>query len=87
MGDGLTRREVLGKVARGTILLGFGSTAGFLIRKADGQVVWQVDASRCVNSRLDEEGATACSLCTTECVVQQSAVLHLPRLLQHQERG
>lgn len=74
MSDGLTRRDVLSKVARGTVLLGFGSTAGFLIAKADGQVVWQVDASRCVNSRLDEPGVDVCSLCTTECVVQQSAV-------------
>jgi electron transport complex protein RnfB len=74
MSDGLTRREALGRVMRGTVLLGLGSTAGFLIRKADGQVVWQVDASRCVNSRLGEAGADVCSLCTTECVVSQSAV-------------
>jgi len=74
MSDGLTRRDVLGRVARGTVLLGFGSTAGFLIDKADGQVVWQVDTSRCINSRLDEAQAEVCSLCTTECVVQQSAV-------------
>ncbi len=74
MSDGLTRREVLIRVARGTVLVGFGSTAGFLIEKADGQVVWQVDASRCANSRLGEAGAEVCNLCTTECVVQQSAV-------------
>ena len=74
MSDGLTRREVLIRVARGTALVGFGSTAAFLIEKADGQVVWQVDASRCANSRLGEAGAEVCNLCTTECVVQQSAV-------------
>jgi electron transport complex protein RnfB len=74
MSDGLTRRDVLSQVARGTVLLGFGGTAAFLIEKADGQVVWQVDASRCVNSRLGEVGALVCTLCTTECVVQQSAV-------------
>jgi electron transport complex protein RnfB len=74
MSDGLTRRDVIGRVVRGSVLLGLGSTAGFLIRKADGQIVWQVDASRCVNSRLGEAGAEVCTLCTSECVVNQSAV-------------
>ena len=74
MSDGLTRRDALNRVARGTVLLGFSGTAAFLIEKADGQVVWQVDASRCVNSRLGEVGVPVCTLCTTECVVQQSAV-------------
>jgi electron transport complex protein RnfB len=74
MSDGLTRRDVIGKVVRGSVLLGLGSTAGFLINKADGQIVWQVDASRCVNSRLGEAGAEVCTLCTSECVVNQSAV-------------
>ena len=46
MSDGLTRRDALNRVARGTVLLGFSGTAAFLIEKADGQVVWQVDASR-----------------------------------------
>jgi electron transport complex protein RnfB len=74
MSDGLTRRDVIRKVVRGTVLLGLGSTAGFLVRKAEGQVVWSVDTSRCVNSRLDDAGSEVCSLCTTQCVVQQSAV-------------
>jgi electron transport complex protein RnfB len=74
MSDELTRRDVLGKVARGSVLLGLGATAGFLIKKAEGQIVWQVDASRCVNSRLGEVDVEVCSLCTTECVVSQSAV-------------
>ncbi len=74
MSDGITRRDAIQKVVRGTVLIGLGSTAGFLINKADGQVVWQVDTSRCVNSRLGEAGAEVCSLCTTECVVSQSAV-------------
>lgn len=72
--SGITRRDALGKVARGTALIALGSTAGFLVRKADGQVVWQVDASRCVNSRLGEAGTSVCSLCTSECVVAHSAV-------------
>jgi electron transport complex protein RnfB len=74
MSEGLTRRDVIGKVVRGSVLLGLGSTAGFLINKADGQIVWQVDASRCVNSRLGEAGAEVCNLCTSQCVVNQSAV-------------
>ncbi len=74
MSDHPTRRDALSRVARGTVLLGFGGTSVFLIDKADGQVVWQVDASRCVNSRLGDVGAPVCALCTTECVVQQSAV-------------
>jgi electron transport complex protein RnfB len=74
MGDAITRRDAIGRVARGTALIALGSTAGFLVRKADGQVVWQVDGSRCVNSRLGEAGSPVCSLCTTACVVSQSAV-------------
>jgi electron transport complex protein RnfB len=70
----INRRDALAKVARGTVLLALGSTAGFLVRKADGQVVWQVDSSRCVNSRLGDAGTAVCSRCTTECVVHQSAV-------------
>ena len=38
MSDGISRREALTKVARGTVLLALGSTAGFLVRKADGQL-------------------------------------------------
>ena len=74
MSDDMTRRDALVKVGRVSVLLGLGSTAGFLIHKADGQVVWQVDASKCVNSRLGEVGTPICNLCTTECVVSQSAV-------------
>ena len=37
-------------------------------------MVWQVDAARCLNSRLGEVGVAACNLCTTECVVALSAV-------------
>lgn len=74
MSDGMTRRDAFTTVVRGAVLLGIGSTAGFLVRKAEGQVVWQVDSTRCVNSRLGEAGTEVCTLCTTECVVQQSAV-------------
>ncbi len=65
----VTRRGVLGGV-----LAAMGGSAVFLARKAQGQVFWQVDAARCLNSRLGEVGIEACSLCTTECVVALSAV-------------
>lgn len=66
----LTRRTVI----RGAALAGMASTAGYLIQKAEGQVVWQIDPSKCLNSRLGEVGVKACDLCVKECVVTQSAV-------------
>ncbi|MFB3826536.1 MAG: 4Fe-4S binding protein [Bryobacteraceae bacterium] len=65
-----TRRKIL----RGAAVLGIGGAAGYLVHKAHGQIVWQVDANRCINSRLGETVAEACNLCTTECVVALSAV-------------
>ncbi len=69
-----SRRDVLHTAVRGTVLAVLGGGAGFLVRKANGQIVWQVDASRCINSRLGDTGVPVCSLCTTECVVALSAV-------------
>ena len=74
MSDQVTRRSALVKVARGVAVLGLGGTAFFLVRKAEGQVVWSVDAAKCINSRLGETVVEACALCTTECVVSRSAV-------------
>jgi ferredoxin len=74
MSADLTRRSLLGNLARGTVLLTLGGGAGFLIRKANGQVVWQVDTARCLNSRLGEVSAEGCRLCTSDCVVALSAV-------------
>lgn len=74
MSEDITRRDALGKVVRGAVLLGIGGGAGYLVQKAHGQIVWQVDAVKCVNSRLGEVGAEVCRLCTSECVVSQSAV-------------
>jgi len=74
MSEEITRRDVLAKAVRGTVLIALGGGAGFLVRKAHAQVVWQIDAARCVNSRLGEVGVEACNLCTTECVVALSAV-------------
>ena len=61
-------------MARGAAVLGIGSTAGFLIKKAEGQIVWQIDSVKCLNSRLGELGMKACDLCVKECVISQSAV-------------
>src|ERR1019366_3620760 len=74
MSEHFTRRDLLHKAARGTVLATLGGGAGFLVKKAHGQVVWQVDANRCINSRLGEVGVDACNLCTTQCVVALSAV-------------
>ena len=74
MSEEVTRRDVLGGAVRGTVLAALGGGAIFLVHKAQGQVVWQIDAGRCINSRLGEVGVEACNLCTTECVVALSAV-------------
>ena len=74
MSEKVTRRDLLGKTVRGTVLLGLGAGAGYLIKKADGQLVWQVDSVKCINSRLGEVNVDVCDLCTTDCVVSQSAV-------------
>ncbi|HBY62866.1 MAG TPA: hypothetical protein DEH78_23840, partial [Solibacterales bacterium] len=65
MNENITRRTVVAALAGGAL---------FLIHKAHGQVVWQVNASKCVNSRLGEVGVEVCSLCTSDCVVGLSAV-------------
>jgi len=65
MSQNVTRRVAVGALAGG---------AGFLVHKAHGQVVWQVNASKCINSRLGETAAEACNLCTSNCVVSLSAV-------------
>lgn len=74
MSNNSTRRGALGTLARGTVLAGMAGSALFLAKKANGQLVWQVNASKCLNSRLGEVGVEACTLCTTECVVSLSAV-------------
>jgi electron transport complex protein RnfB len=74
MSDDISRRELLTKVVRGTVLAGMGGAAVFLVKKAEGQIVWQVNPSRCLNSNLAKVDIEACNLCTTECVVSLSAV-------------
>ncbi len=74
MGEDVSRRDVLGKAVRGAVLAGMAGAAAHLVKKAEGQLVWQVDASKCINSRLGDVDSEVCGLCTTECVVSQSAV-------------
>lgn len=69
-----TRREVLKHTARGVGILGLGSAAAYLSRRAVAQGVWQIDTTRCVNSRLGMTGVEVCTRCTTSCVVPLSAV-------------
>lgn len=71
MSKELNRRKAIGRMAA---LTGLGATAGFLVNKAEGQVVWQIDSTTCVNSKLGEVGVKVCDLCVKECVVTQSAV-------------
>ena len=60
-------------MARGAAVAGMGVTAGYLVQKAEGQIVWQIDPGKCINSKLGE-GGKACDLCLKQCVVTQSAV-------------
>jgi electron transport complex protein RnfB len=53
---------------------GMGGAALYLVKKAQGQIVWQIDSAKCLNSRLGEVGVKACDLCLKECVVTRSAV-------------
>ena len=70
MSDNPTRRGIL----RGAAVLGLGGAAAHLVNKAHGQILWQVDPAKCLNSRLGETTVDACNLCTSECVVGLSAV-------------
>ena len=62
MSDQITRRGALAKAARGAAAVALGGTAFHLVRQAGGQVVWNVDATRCVNSRVGETGVEVCGL-------------------------
>lgn len=74
MSDQVTRRGALAQAARAAAAVTLGGSAFFLVRKAKGQIVWSVDSAKCINSRLGVTGVEACNLCTTQCVVTQSAV-------------
>ena len=74
MSKKVTRREVLGHAARGTALVGLGGVAALLAVKANKTYAWQIDAARCINSKLGEVGVKVCELCATECVLSLSAI-------------
>jgi electron transport complex protein RnfB len=69
-----TRRSAFKRISRAAAITGMTGAAAFLVRKAEGQVVWQIDSARCVNSRVGEVVAKVCDLCVKGCVVKQSAV-------------
>ncbi len=74
MSRDMTRREVLGNAARGAALVGLGGTAAFLAGKAQGTYAWEIDANKCINSRLGALGVDICEACATDCVLPLSAV-------------
>lgn len=74
MSDKPTRREVLGHAVRGATLLGLGGAAAYLVSKSGSEGAWQVDCTKCVNSRLGALGVEVCEKCATECVLALSAV-------------
>lgn len=63
--EGLSRREVMRKGARGLALITLGSLLGKLVgtARADDNV-WQIQPQKCIQ----------CGQCETHCVLQQSAV-------------
>lgn len=71
-----TRREVLANTVRGVGILGLGGVATYLATKAGEAGAWQIDPTRCINSKLGEGSSAAevCELCAGECVVAFSAV-------------
>ncbi len=70
----VTRREMICSVARGAALAGLAGTTGFLTFKANRIYAWEIDTSKCVNSKLGALGVDVCQLCATECVLSLSAV-------------
>lgn len=68
------RREFLGHVVRGVTLVGLCGSGVFLVNKTRKVYAWQLEASKCVNSRLGATGVDVCELCSTECVETLSAV-------------
>jgi len=74
MSEGTTRRELLVHAVRGAGVIGVGGVAVYLTRKAGAEGTWQLDWSKCVNSRLGATGVDVCDLCATKCVLSLSAV-------------
>jgi len=74
MSEESTRREVLAHAARGTGLLALGGAAAYLAVKADRADCWEIDHTKCVNSRLGDVNVEVCDKCATTCVLGLSAV-------------
>jgi Na+-translocating ferredoxin:NAD+ oxidoreductase subunit B len=74
MNEESTRREVLARAARGTGLLALGGAAAYLTFKAGRADCWEIDCTKCVNSRLGAVGVEVCDKCATTCVLGLSAV-------------
>jgi electron transport complex protein RnfB len=74
MKDKKTRREFLGKAARGAAFAGLAGAGIFLVNKSRKVYAWQLDGAKCVNSRVGATGVDVCELCASECVVTLSAV-------------
>jgi len=68
------RREFLGNFVRGATLVGLCGSGVFLAKKTADVYAWQLDPTKCVNSRLGATGVDVCELCASECVVNLSAV-------------
>ncbi len=69
-----TRREMMGHVARSAALAGLGGTTAFLSLKAHKVYAWEIDTSKCLDSKIGALGVDTCQLCATECVLSLSAV-------------
>ena len=74
MSGDYSRRDVMGLAARGAALAGLGGVSTFLAVKAHGSDAWEIDTSKCVNSRLGALGVEVCQRCATDCVLPLSAV-------------
>ena len=74
MSDKSTRREFLAHTARGAAAAGLAGLGLYLVRKASGEQVWQLDVNKCVNSRLGALGVDVCDRCAVSCVLPLSAV-------------
>ena len=74
MSEQTTRREMLGQTIRVAGLLGLGGTAAYLTNKAGRADVWQIDPTRCLDSKLGVTNVEVCQNCATSCVLPLSAV-------------
>lgn len=74
MKEKTNRRKFLGNAVRGATFAGLGGATAYLVYKSRKLYAWQLDSTKCVNSRLGALGVDVCELCASECVLQLSAV-------------